>query len=80
MICELCEAVKNNEGTDTKGLFIILICKIHNVPMLVLKEHKSRLTGPERQEAEWHLRLMCPGRRFRGYMQSIKGHWHDHMV
>lgn len=48
--------------------------------MLVLKEHHANLSSDELKEAEEVRKTHYPGKKFRGYMQSITSHWHDHIV
>jgi len=76
MGCELCNATPER----IIGNFYILTCRVHEVPMLVLKEHRPVLTKIEKNEAEDIRLKVFPDKKFRGYMQSIPEHWHDHLV
>jgi len=77
MACDLC--IAKDKIWEEKN-FYGLICSFHNQPMIVLKEHHFYLTEQEKIEAEDIRKKRYPSLKFRGYMQSIPDHWHDHLI
>jgi len=76
-LCELCIG----KGIIwSEGKFYGLICRVHKQPMIVLKEHRSYLTGNEKLEAEAIRQKRYPNLKFRGYIGSIPEHWHAHLI
>jgi len=83
MSCRLCEAYKNKDGTyrDVHEWFFELICDTHKVPLLVLKEHRAKLTDEEEIIVGQIAEILYPNRKPRGTgMHSIVDHWHEHYI
>jgi len=63
--------------------FFIINCKKCNVPVLVLKQHRSTLTTGEQQAADFIYRKYFEPKslvpRNIG-MRSCTSHWHEHYV
>lgn len=82
-MCRLCQTERDKSGSykDRSPAFFELTCDTHQVPMLILKEHRATLTPQEGEEVEALAKRFYPNRSPRGTgMHSIKGHWHEHYV
>jgi len=82
--CPLCRLVFDNE-IKTKLLhkddtFTVTLCDLHKQPMAVLNSHRAQLTPEEEGRLNLLMTKLFPNLKRRGYMQSIKNHWHDHYV
>lgn len=82
--CALCRLVFDNE-IKTKLLhkddtFTVTSCVLHKQPMAVLNGHRAKLTIKEEEQLNLLMTKLFPNLKRRGYMQSIKNHWHDHYV
>lgn len=78
--CDLCKAYP---GRKEIGPFFVLNCKTckDNPPMLVLREHRGKLTMLETEEFLRVVYQHFPGNKPRGWgMRSITDHWHEHLV
>jgi len=78
--CSLCRKDPIAEQTYYDEICWITRCPLHNQPMIVLNRH-----APQPTEEEWeHIKTikdrLYQNLRFRGYMQSMPEHWHDHLV
>jgi len=56
------------------------VCPLHNQPMLVLNAHRSQPTAEEMAHIEEVRKARHPDKRFRGYIQSMREHWHQHLI
>lgn len=78
-MCQLCQVGEHEKQWD-EGRFYGLICKTCRVPMIVLKEHKAKLSDEERAEMIEIVKRRYSDKKLRGYMRSIIEHWHDHLL
>ena len=77
--CELCH-VKNKAWSEER-FFGIASCKNHpKQSLIILAEHRAKLTEDEEKEMEKLAQKYWPGSKERGYMGSLKTHWHDHRI
>jgi len=78
--CPLCN-VKESDVIWRDGSFFGLICRTCHVPLIVLTEHKEKITDEEMKEAEDIRKRRYPDYKFRGIgTRSIKSHWHEHII
>lgn len=78
--CELCNITNIEFCNET--FFSISSCKVHRgQPLVVLKYHRSKLTLQEHKLFNDFICRYYPDYAPRGIgMQSIKDHWHDHLI
>ncbi len=85
MKCLLCKLIFEND-IKTELLYkdkfcTITYCSTHrSQPMVVLNRHSAQ---PNKKELE-HIKKICkekfPNKKFRGRMQSIPDHFHEHLI
>jgi len=80
--CPFCEPIEHKTRWYYEDeLIAVFDCVVHKQPMIVLKRHTSKPTAEEmaymRRKAK---ELFGEKVRFRGYMGSIKSHFHDHLI
>jgi len=80
LTCDLCNVSNVEFSNDT--FFSISSCNVHHgQPLVVLKHHRSKLTPQELKLFHAFISLHYPGYVPRGIgMQSIKDHWHEHLI
>ena len=76
--CGLCEAAHGSPDGENK--FFVLICRTCGNPMIVLFEHRAKLTAEEQYIVDEIAARWYPKRRRRGYIREIRGHFHEHLI
>jgi len=83
--CPLCRLVFDNE-VKTKIIYkdmimTITYCETHrDQPLVVLNDHRELPNPIEMNQIRYICEKLFPNKKFRGYMQSIPNHWHDHLI
>ena len=79
--CRLCNPTIEKGLHVDKEKFLIMMCDSCEIPIIVLKEHREKLTLGELYEVSLLLfeTFGDPMPTLRGYMKTIKDHWHDHI-
>lgn len=77
--CSLCNVA--NKQWQRGRFFGIESCDTHEgQPLIVLYDHRAKLTPDEQEEMERLAQEYWPGTVGRGYMQKLPGHWHNHRI
>ena len=83
--CDLCKLVFDND-VKTKiihkdEICTVTYCSIHKTtPMIVLNRHSVSPSPSESNSIGEVMQRLFPNKKFRGRMQSIKNHWHEHLI
>jgi len=81
MSCPLCKAEVKSHWWYRDDLIYVCECISCRQPMVVIWRHAPTPTPEELRRAEMIVKgLFGEKARFRGYMRSIKDHWHEHVV
>ena len=83
--CELCDLVfDDNIKTSLiyKDKYVtITYCDTHkDTPMVVLNNHKSKISYEQLRHIAERCAVLFPDRKFRKGMNSILDHWHAHLI
>ena len=79
--CPLCRAEHLTPWIWEDEVCWICYCATHTeTPMIVLKRHSAEPTPEEMEHIKAVKNKLFPELRFRGHMQSLPDHWHEHLV
>jgi len=78
--CSLCRKDPIREQPYRDEICWVTICPLHNQPMIVLNAHRPAPTPGEWEHIKGVKDKLFPNLKFRGYMQSMPQHFHDHLV
>ena len=79
--CPLCEAKRITPRLYSDSVCFVCRCSTHQDQwMVVLKRHAPVPTPEEARHIDAVVNYLLPGKRYRGYMTSIKDHWHQHIL
>ena len=78
--CSLCRKDRLREQPYSDDICWVTVCPLHNQPMLVLNAHRAEPTLREWEHIKGVKEKLYPNLRFRGYMASMPGHWHQHLI
>ncbi len=74
--CKLCSVKKKNwEGEKFFGIN----CKKHFVPMIVIKEHKKKISETEYKIIEEIVKARYPSFKLNSKLSDSEDHWHIHL-
>lgn len=81
-LCKLCQGDIKTKLYHQDDTIIIVDCLTHiGTPMVVLKDHKEKISDQEFDHIQNLCKKIFPEKRFRGTgMTEIKGHWHEHLI
>lgn len=74
--CKLCKVKKKSWE---EGIFFGVNCKKHFVPLIVLKEHKKKITEAEYKSLESLVKKEFPQYKLNNKLSDSEDHWHVHL-
>jgi hypothetical protein len=75
-ICKLCKVKKKSWE---EGIFFGVNCKKHFVPLIVLKEHRKKITEDEYKIVETLVAKDFSTYRLNNKLNDSEDHWHIHL-
>jgi len=77
-LCRLCQGEVITKFYYEDEVCIVVDCKVHKVPIIVLKRHSPQPTPEEDKHMRDVAERLFPRKKFRYGGRSIKDHYHMH--